>query len=139
MRTHTPAHRLAPTHGLTLELSRAWIALGHRLEARRLNRQCCPVPQVVYERAIACFPITTELWAQYTRYLETNLKVGLLASCLITGTLWRMEPMGKEAPPLVQVRQVFWTWPVIVKPGHAGQGLTCTEPGCYPLRATPLA
>jgi len=31
--------------------------------------------QVLYERAVACFPITAELWMQYTKYLESNLKV----------------------------------------------------------------
>jgi hypothetical protein len=29
----------------------------------------------MFERALAVFPVTTELWYQYTRYLETELKI----------------------------------------------------------------
>lgn len=32
--------------------------------------------QVVYERAVAAFPVTHYLWAQYARYLEAHLKIG---------------------------------------------------------------
>lgn len=54
--------------------------------------------QCVYERAIAAFPVTHELWAQYGRYLEVHLKaVPALASraygrairnCYWVGSLW---------------------------------------------------
>lgn len=30
---------------------------------------------LLYERAVAVFPVTSELWLQYTRYLEAELKV----------------------------------------------------------------
>lgn len=32
--------------------------------------------QVVYERAVAAFPVTHYLWAQYAGYLEAHLKIG---------------------------------------------------------------
>lgn len=35
-----------------------------------------PCLQVVYERALAAFPVTHYLWAQYARYLEAHLKIG---------------------------------------------------------------
>ena len=54
--------------------------------------QCC------YERAVAAFPVTTELWMQYGRYIETHLRSipGLVASvydralrnCYWVGALW---------------------------------------------------
>ena len=31
--------------------------------------------QVIYERAVADFPITHDLWLKYTDYVEKNLKV----------------------------------------------------------------
>jgi hypothetical protein len=31
--------------------------------------------QLLYERALAVFPVTSDLWLQYTRYLEAELKV----------------------------------------------------------------
>jgi hypothetical protein len=31
--------------------------------------------QLLYERALAVFSVTSELWLQYTRYLEAELKV----------------------------------------------------------------
>lgn len=34
--------------------------------------------QLLYERAVSVFPVTSELWLQYTRYLETELKVPTL-------------------------------------------------------------
>lgn len=33
--------------------------------------------QVLYERAIADFPISSDLWLDYTRYLDKTLKVFL--------------------------------------------------------------
>ncbi|GAX74832.1 hypothetical protein CEUSTIGMA_g2278.t1 [Chlamydomonas eustigma] len=54
--------------------------------------------QCLYERAIATFPVTTELWMQYGRYLEQNLRSipGLvmdvygraLRNCYWVGALW---------------------------------------------------
>ncbi|KAF5828241.1 hypothetical protein DUNSADRAFT_17991 [Dunaliella salina] len=53
--------------------------------------------QVVYERAVTCFPVTAELWAQYTKYLEHNLKVPSVVNAVYTratrncywvGSLW---------------------------------------------------
>jgi hypothetical protein len=40
--------------------------------------------QILYERAIADFPIASDLWLDYTRYLDKTLKVfplTLLISC----------------------------------------------------------
>jgi hypothetical protein len=34
--------------------------------------------QLLYERALAVFPVTSDLWLQYTRYLEAVLKVPAL-------------------------------------------------------------
>jgi hypothetical protein len=34
--------------------------------------------QLLYERALAVFPVTSDLWLQYTRYLEAELKVPAL-------------------------------------------------------------
>lgn len=34
--------------------------------------------QLLFERAVSVFPVTSELWLQYTRYLETELKVPAL-------------------------------------------------------------
>jgi hypothetical protein len=31
--------------------------------------------QVLYERALAAFPVTADLWQQYGRYVEANLKI----------------------------------------------------------------
>lgn len=31
--------------------------------------------QIIYERALAVFPVTAEVWEKYTTYLEANLKV----------------------------------------------------------------
>lgn len=31
--------------------------------------------QLLYERAIATFPVTSELWLQYVKWLEAELKV----------------------------------------------------------------
>lgn len=46
---------------------------------RRGNITLGPGPpsaaQVVYERAVAAFPVTHYLWAQYARYLEAHLKI----------------------------------------------------------------
>mgnify|MGYP001810646831 CR=1 FL=1 len=45
-------------------------------------------PQVVYERAVAAFPVTHYLWLQYARYLESHLKINsgeLLGVLLIRG------------------------------------------------------
>lgn len=36
--------------------------------------------QLLYERAVAVFPVTSELWLQYTKYLETELKVPALVN-----------------------------------------------------------
>lgn len=33
--------------------------------------------QILYERAITEFPISTDLWLDYTRYLDKTLKVSL--------------------------------------------------------------
>lgn len=54
--------------------------------------QCC------YERAVAAFPVTSELWMQYGRYIETHLRsipglVSLvydraLRNCYWVGALW---------------------------------------------------
>jgi hypothetical protein len=42
------------------------------------TKKYCPAsPQLVFERSLATFPVTSELWLQYTRYLEAHLKVGL--------------------------------------------------------------
>jgi hypothetical protein len=30
---------------------------------------------LLYERAVAAFPVTSELWLQYGRYLEAELRV----------------------------------------------------------------
>ena len=38
-----------------------------------LTKSCCS--QVVYERALAAFPLTHFLWLTYTRYLEAHLKI----------------------------------------------------------------
>ncbi|WIA33569.1 hypothetical protein OEZ86_006693 [Tetradesmus obliquus] len=53
--------------------------------------------QLLYERALAVFPVTSELWLQYTRWLEAELKVpGLInkayaravRNCPWVGSLW---------------------------------------------------
>ncbi|KAL4457863.1 hypothetical protein ABPG75_012728 [Micractinium tetrahymenae] len=53
--------------------------------------------QVAYERAVAAFPVTHYLWAQYARYLEANLKIGSVVNsvyaravrnCPWVGQLW---------------------------------------------------
>ncbi|XP_058767200.1 uncharacterized protein LOC131640841 [Vicia villosa] len=53
--------------------------------------------QVLYERAIADFPLSPELWLDYTRYLDKTLKVGKIVSnvysratknCPWVGELW---------------------------------------------------
>jgi hypothetical protein len=31
--------------------------------------------QLLYERAVAAFPLTSQLWLQYVRYLEAEVKV----------------------------------------------------------------
>lgn len=50
-----------------------------------------------FERAIAAFPITAELWARYTRFLAQKVKVGsvveaafarALRNCPGSGRLW---------------------------------------------------
>ncbi|KAF8058134.1 sart3 [Scenedesmus sp. PABB004] len=52
---------------------------------------------LLYERALAAFPVTAELWAQYGRYLEAELKVPRLINkayaravrnCPWVGSLW---------------------------------------------------
>eukprot|EP00878_Enallax_costatus_P019725 GHUV01020818.1.p1 GENE.GHUV01020818.1~~GHUV01020818.1.p1 ORF type:complete len:482 (+),score=163.78 GHUV01020818.1:194-1639(+) len=53
--------------------------------------------QLLYERAVSVFPVTSELWLQYTRYLETEVKVPTLINqvyaravrnCPWVGSLW---------------------------------------------------
>eukprot|EP00798_Chlamydomonas_sp_ICE-L_P021550 gene21550-28543_t len=53
--------------------------------------------QCIYERAISVFPVTHELWVQYARYLETNLKIPSVVhsvysravrNCYWVGVLW---------------------------------------------------
>jgi len=43
--------------------------------------------QVVYERAVAAFPVTHYLWAQYARYLEAHLKINS-GACLPVAGWW---------------------------------------------------
>lgn len=41
----------------------------------------CPAsPQVLFERAVAAFPVTAELWLQYLAYLEHTLKITSLVT-----------------------------------------------------------
>ncbi|KAL4424967.1 hypothetical protein ABPG77_002852 [Micractinium sp. CCAP 211/92] len=53
--------------------------------------------QVVYERAVAAFPVTHYLWSQYARYLEAHLKINsvinrvyarAVRNCPWVGQLW---------------------------------------------------
>eukprot|EP00775_Hariotina_reticulata_P001716 gene1716-2059_t len=53
--------------------------------------------QLLYERAIAAFPVTSELWLQYTKWLEAELKVPsvinkvyarAVRNCPWVGALW---------------------------------------------------
>ncbi|KAG1673451.1 hypothetical protein FOA52_002217 [Chlamydomonas sp. UWO 241] len=53
--------------------------------------------QCAYERAVAVFPVTHELWLQYARYLEVHLKIAsviskvyarALRNCYWVGALW---------------------------------------------------
>lgn len=62
--------------------------------------QSCGDParvQILYERAIAEFPIASQIWLDYTRYLDKTLKVGRIISnvysravknCSWVGELW---------------------------------------------------
>ena len=53
-----------------------------------------PFSQVVYERALAAFPVTHYLWLQYAAYLEAHLKIPALISAAYQragapGRLWQ--------------------------------------------------
>lgn len=38
--------------------------------------QKCPArAQLLFERVLACFPVTSQLWLQYGRFLESEIKV----------------------------------------------------------------
>ncbi|KAJ7294310.1 hypothetical protein O6H91_Y267000 [Diphasiastrum complanatum] len=61
--------------------------------------------QVIYERAIADFPITSELWLKYTEYLDSNLKVPSIIktvyaravqNCPWVGELWKRYLLALE-------------------------------------------
>jgi hypothetical protein len=52
---------------------------------------------VLFERAVAAFPVTAELWQQYASYLERHIKIPLvidavyaraLRNCPWVGALW---------------------------------------------------
>jgi hypothetical protein len=58
---------------------------------------------VLYERTVAVFPVTTYLWLQYGRYLETHVKLaGVIRSvysravrnCPWVGSLWARWPFS---------------------------------------------
>jgi hypothetical protein len=84
-------------------------------------------PQVVYERAVAAFPITHSLWLQYGLYMETHSKLpdvinGVYAravrNCPWEGAVWeralqvgllatvlRPQPIQARLPALFQASQ----------------------------------
>ncbi|XP_010529912.1 PREDICTED: squamous cell carcinoma antigen recognized by T-cells 3 [Tarenaya hassleriana] len=70
--------------------------------------QTCGDParvQAIYERAVTEFPISSDLWIDYTRYLDKTLKVGKVIkdvysratrSCSWTGELWARYLLALE-------------------------------------------
>ncbi|CAN8230723.1 unnamed protein product [Cochlearia groenlandica] len=61
--------------------------------------------QAVYERAVAEFPVSSDLWSDYTCYLDKTLKVGkaikhaysrAIRSCPWTGDLWTRYLLALE-------------------------------------------
>jgi hypothetical protein len=52
----------------------ACLLFSHFLQLEKAQKDPARV-QLLYERALAVFPVTSELWLQYTRYLEAELKV----------------------------------------------------------------
>ncbi len=55
--------------------SRPWTALL-RMKLRRLGTQ------LVYERALVAFPVTSHLWLQYARFAETKLNISAIINSI---------------------------------------------------------
>ena len=67
--------------------------------------------QLLYERAVSVFPVTSELWLQYTRYLETELKVPSLINQV--GTHVQASRTARKACTATRLRiQCLWCLPV---------------------------
>jgi squamous cell carcinoma antigen recognized by T-cells 3 len=73
---------------------------------------------VVYERAVASFPVTHYLWLQYTRYLEAQLKIPAiinavyeraLRNCPWVGVLWAraINALDRSGAPGERVAQAY--------------------------------
>ncbi|KAF9690327.1 hypothetical protein SADUNF_Sadunf01G0184000 [Salix dunnii] len=74
--------------------------------------------QVLYERAVADFPISSDLWLDYTRYLDRTLKVGNVLrdvysratkNCPWIGELWVLYMLSLERghAPEKEISSVF--------------------------------
>lgn len=70
--------------------------------------------QLVYERAVAAFPVTTFLWQQYARYCESVIKIPevilsvyqrAVRNCPWHGSLWGRQLTAMERSGASQDRQ----------------------------------
>ncbi|KAG0604876.1 hypothetical protein M758_9G015600 [Ceratodon purpureus] len=74
--------------------------------------------QIMFERAISVFPVTSEVWLKYTSYLDVNLKVSsvirnvyarAVRNCPWVGALWTKYILALEraAAPEPEISSVF--------------------------------
>jgi hypothetical protein len=83
-------------------VSRSWAELDRGgTRPGRFRDTLRPAPasarQVLFERAVAAFPVTAELWQQYTAYLERHIRIPVVVdaayaravrNCPWVGSLW---------------------------------------------------